>query len=202
MAAVTPPASLLARLPAPAQERLRAIGGAHRTPLGNRRDYQWTFDRHVAFFDGLGDDITSQALLGAVLAEVGIVRADGSPLPIGTISAALSRARERADAARLDAATLPAAGGRLRGAGEPGNDPSPPAEGNKARPRHADRRASQPARAANVQRPPAGHARTNDRGADRTQAGATTATPDRPDHRTTARNRRAAEILNQLRSRT
>lgn len=92
-------ASLLTALPSAAQARLRAVGDAHRTEFGTCRRYQAAFDEHVGFFDTLIARGASHAVIGKLLAEVGIARADGSPLPLGTISGALSRARERAAAA-------------------------------------------------------------------------------------------------------
>lgn len=91
-------APLLPRLPAPMQARLRAMGENARDLFGGLRDLQTIFDEHIGFLDELKKGGATDAMLGLLLAEVGIARADGSPTPQGTISSALSRARERATA--------------------------------------------------------------------------------------------------------
>ena len=95
---------LLACLPQPLQARLRNIARDHCTAFGTPRAYQTIFDENVEVFDHLCSHYgASHALLGLLLAEAGVRRADGTPIPLGTISAALCRARERATAARLGA---------------------------------------------------------------------------------------------------
>lgn len=92
---------LLACLPQPLQARLRNIARGHCTAFGTPRAYQTMFDENVELFDLLCSDYgASHALLGLLLAEAGVRRPDGTPIPLGTVSAALCRARERA-AARL-----------------------------------------------------------------------------------------------------
>lgn len=76
--------------------RLHQIGAEHRTEFGTSRRIQTTFDRHVDYFDELIARGADHQIIGELLAVVGITRRDGSPLPLGTISGALSRARERA----------------------------------------------------------------------------------------------------------
>lgn len=98
MPPMTPSTVLLATLPEPTQARLRQIGAAHRTEFGTCRRYQAAFDQHLAFFEALIARGADHRIIGLLLAEVGIARADGSALPLGTVSAALSRARERAAA--------------------------------------------------------------------------------------------------------
>lgn len=100
--------SLLAALPDETQARLRAIGGGHRTEFGTCRRVQAAFDQHIGFFDELISRGADHKTIGKLLADVGIARADGSPLPIGTVSGALSRARERARAAGADINDQPA----------------------------------------------------------------------------------------------
>ena len=68
-------ASLLTALPSAAQARLRAVGDAHRTEFGTCRRYQAAFDEHVGFFDTLIARGASHAVIGKLLAEVGIARA-------------------------------------------------------------------------------------------------------------------------------
>jgi len=93
---------LLACLPQPLQARLRSIARDHCTAFGTPRAFQTIFDENVEVFDHLCSHFgASHALLGLLLAEAGVRRADGSPIPLGTVSAALCRARERASA-RLD----------------------------------------------------------------------------------------------------
>lgn len=58
--------------------------------------YQQVFDEHLGLFDYLAARGATAVVIAKMLAEVGIAREDGSPLPAGTVSSALSRARERA----------------------------------------------------------------------------------------------------------
>ena len=110
MPPMTPSTALLATLPEQTQARLRQIGAAHRTEFGTCRHYQAAFDEHLAFLEGLIGRGADHRIIGQLLAEVGIARADGSPLPLGTVSGALSRARERAAAAAAAAAAKPNSG--------------------------------------------------------------------------------------------
>lgn len=71
--------------------------------------YQQVFDAHLPFFEVLVGKGATAAHIGKMLAEVGIKREDGSPLPPGTVSSAMSRARERRAAQRAqDAGLAPA----------------------------------------------------------------------------------------------
>lgn len=107
MPPMTPSTALLATLPEQTQARLRQIGAAHRTEFGTCRHYQTAFDEHLAFLEGLIGRGAGHRIIGQLLAEVGIARADGSPLPLGTVSGALSRARERAAAAKPNSGDPP-----------------------------------------------------------------------------------------------
>lgn len=100
-------APLLATLAQQTQARLRAIGAGHQTEFGTNRRLQATFDAHVGFFDALIARGASHQVIGQLLAEVGIAGADGAALPLGTVSGALSRARERARAAGATAPDRP-----------------------------------------------------------------------------------------------
>jgi hypothetical protein len=123
------PTRLLACLPAPVQARLREIGNNARDLFGKLPDFQDIFDAQVTFFDELAAGGASQPMLGDLLAEVGIARADGTPLPVGTISSALCRARERA-AGRP--AAPPASGMILQGPAETGSVlPHPAGQGTR-----------------------------------------------------------------------
>lgn len=168
-----PPASLLAALPGAAQARLRAIGGTHRTEFGTCRHYQAAVDEHIAFFDELVARGASHLVLGKLLAEVGIARPDGSPLPLGTISGALSRARERA--------AVPAA------ARPPLQDPTGPHRG-----------AQEPAGPRKTAQAPTGPARARPR---TTGRGRPAAKPS-PAEDASPAVQRTADILNKLRSAT
>jgi hypothetical protein len=90
---------LLDRLPPSLQSRFREIGAAARGPLGDLRDFQGICNAEIGFFDRLVAGGLKQDALARLLAEVGIARPDGGPLPPGTLSSALSRARRLAAAA-------------------------------------------------------------------------------------------------------
>jgi hypothetical protein len=197
-------APLLARLPAPAQARLREIGQGARDLFGELRDIQEVFDAQVAFLDALATGGATHAMLGRLMAEVGIDRPDGTPLPVGTISSALCRARERA-AGRP--AAPPASGMILQGPAETGSVLPHPAGQGTPMPKPARRRRKRPAPAAAARHlPPSEEAGTVS--APSGQAAPTTTiakaefSPPPADDRTAARNRRAASILNALRSKT
>jgi hypothetical protein len=100
--------SLLATLPRETQARLHAIGAGHRTEFGTSRRVQSAFDQHIGFLDTLIARGASHAVIAGLLADVGVARADGTALPIGTVSGALSRARERARATGADVSDQPA----------------------------------------------------------------------------------------------
>lgn len=108
----TPYASLLAALPKDTQASLQEIGAGHRTEFGTCRRLQATFDRHISLLDELIGRGADHQTPGLLLGAVGICRPDGTPLPLGTISGALSRARKRA--------------GTTRATAKPPRQPSPP----------------------------------------------------------------------------
>jgi len=110
LSGLTPFGPLANLLPAHLQERLRALQRDSLDLFGHPRDYQHAFDRHIDFFEELIAGGINHGRLGRLLDEVGIRRQDGKPLTRGTISSALSRARERATAAPVRnsiAATVP-----------------------------------------------------------------------------------------------
>jgi hypothetical protein len=57
--------------------------------------YQQVFDTHLQLFEFLAHEGATATMIGQMLSEVGIVREDGTALPPGTVSSAMSRARER-----------------------------------------------------------------------------------------------------------
>lgn len=116
---------VLGRLPAPVQTRFREIGRNARNLLGELRGFQDVCDAEVSFFDGLVADGITQSVLGGLLAEVGIAQPDGTALPLGSISSALSRARKRAGAVGHPA---PASGKLLQSPAAPGSILRGPAE--------------------------------------------------------------------------
>ena len=85
---------LLDRLPRPQRDALIGIGRQGRGLFG--RAFQCVFDENLPIFDFLVAQGATAAVVGRLLAEVGIARADGTALPEGTVTSALSRARERA----------------------------------------------------------------------------------------------------------
>lgn len=94
--ATFPPARrLLDRLPSEPRQRLLLIGSEGRGVFGVAR-FQSIFEAHVSLFEYLAAAGATAVMIGQLLAEVGITRKDGTPLPPGTVSSALSRARERA----------------------------------------------------------------------------------------------------------
>jgi hypothetical protein len=89
-----PAGRLLDRLPPKHRQRLLLIGSEGRGVFGLAR-FQSIFEAHFSLFEYLATAGATAVMIGQLLAEVGIVRADGTPLPPGTVSSALSRARER-----------------------------------------------------------------------------------------------------------
>jgi hypothetical protein len=69
--------------------------------------YQHVFDAHLQLFEFLAHEGATATMIGQMLSEVGIVREDGTALPPGTVSSAMSRARER-HAAQQSQALRPA----------------------------------------------------------------------------------------------
>jgi hypothetical protein len=65
--------------------------------------YQQVFDDHPHVFTYLVKQDATAAAIGQMLAEVGIVRKDGSALPAGTVSSALAPANEHAPQHRAGA---------------------------------------------------------------------------------------------------
>lgn len=97
MSAGTPPKAgipLIDRLPSDRRNELILIGREALCRFGYA--YQQVFDDHLALFDYLAARGATAVMIGRMLSEVGVAREDGTPLPAGTVSSALSRARERA----------------------------------------------------------------------------------------------------------
>jgi hypothetical protein len=213
--------SLFDRLPAAAQQRLRALGQDACDLFGALRDYQYVFDRHTAFLEELGAGGATHEDIGVLLAAVGVHRADGAPLTRGTVSSALSRARERAAAAaqRIGAAVAtpvapdmlhPAAacGSALQPAAAECRDLQGPAGLGRKQPAAASKSGNNKIGTSNVGINKSNCAKT--RRAARTSAATGPTAPAGPvadaeltpstDGPTAARNLRAASILNNIRS--
>jgi hypothetical protein len=90
-----PTGRLLDRLPPEPRQRLLQIGSEGRGVFGVAC-FQSIFDANFSLFEYLAAAGATAVMIGQLLAEVGIVREDGTPLPPGTVSSAYSRARERA----------------------------------------------------------------------------------------------------------
>ena len=89
---------LIDRLPQDQRDAMIAVG---REALGRLRyTYQRLFDAHIDLFELVADRGATAAMIGEMLCEAGIARKDGSALPPGTVSSAMSRAKERRAAQR------------------------------------------------------------------------------------------------------
>jgi hypothetical protein len=85
----------LARLPADLQAGLSLIRNAGRGLFGHR-DTQSVFDDNLAILERLYQIGASHSDVSQILRDIGITRADGEPLSVGTVSSAMSRARRAA----------------------------------------------------------------------------------------------------------
>ena len=85
--------ALIDRLSQDKRNELIAIGQAALRRFGYA--YQHVFDAHLQLFEFLAHEGATATMIGKMLSEVGIVRNDGTALPPGTVSSAMSRARER-----------------------------------------------------------------------------------------------------------
>ncbi|UWU77913.1 hypothetical protein N2603_05475 [Bradyrhizobium huanghuaihaiense] len=90
-----PTGRLLDRLPPEPRQHLLLIGSEGRGVFG-AACFQSIFEAHISLFEYLAAAGATAVMIGRLLAEVGVTRKDGTPLPPGTVSSALSRARERA----------------------------------------------------------------------------------------------------------
>jgi hypothetical protein len=209
MSTLADPAALFARLPPATRDRLQAIGREARDPVGDARDYQNAFDRHVGFLDELVDAGLTHDKLAAVLAAVGIHRGDGTPLTRGTISSALCRARLRA--ATVQGRAAPAAtADPLQDAAVSGDALHPASLTGGLLPRPAAARSVMQEPAAPNRRPgrcarrltPPSRQPHSDSATDALAPGADLdgTIPEPSDHTAAAANRRAAALLQQLRS--
>lgn len=193
--------ALLDRLPAAAQQRLRIIGKDALNLIGELRDFQRAFDRHLDVFDALIADGTSHEVIGLLLAEVGVRRSDGRPLSRGTVSSALGRARERAAARTARARPAPRTQAAPQAAASSGSALQQPAEFARPRQAPAGRRRGRPS-AATSDRGEADNGAASPPVAAPAQAPAAGAEPSAialPENSTAARNLRAGSLVNQLR---
>src|SRR4051812_49033267 len=113
MSTGTPPRAripMIDRLPQDRRNEMIMIGREARCRFGYA--FQEVFDHHLALFDYLAARGATAVMIGRMLSEVGIAREDGTPLPPGTVSSALSRARERAGQRPDQPLPAPAVSGR------------------------------------------------------------------------------------------
>jgi hypothetical protein len=101
----------LDRLPGAERDALIGIGRRGRGLFGRAR-FQRIFDENLTMFEHLAGLGATAAIISQLLEAVGIVRDDGTALPEGTVSSALSRARERAGRGAAPALLTPAGTGR------------------------------------------------------------------------------------------
>ncbi|MBP1095986.1 hypothetical protein ABIE85_005262 [Bradyrhizobium diazoefficiens] len=94
-ASTAPRKALFNRLPREFRDELITIGRRAKTMFGRIR-FQDVFDENLSLFERLAANGATAADIGEVLAAAGVARRDGSVLPEGTVTSALSRARERA----------------------------------------------------------------------------------------------------------
>jgi hypothetical protein len=120
---------LIDRLPQDQRDAMIAVG---REALGRLTyTYQHLFDTHIDLFELVADRGATAAMIGKMLCEAGIAREDGSALPPGTVSSAMSRAKERRAAQQLkDPRPAPA---------QPGTDMQVAAVGDEAMHARANR---------------------------------------------------------------
>lgn len=90
----------LDRLPTELRDALIGVGRSARGLFGTG-DTQRIFDQHSDLFDQLYEAGASHRIVSELLKEIGVQRADGSALPVGTVSSARSRSRLRAAAAAI-----------------------------------------------------------------------------------------------------
>ncbi len=83
------------RLPPELREELITLGRRAKNMFGRIR-FQDVFDQNLQLFERLAANGATAADIGEVLAAAGVTRKDGMVLPEGTVTSALSRARERA----------------------------------------------------------------------------------------------------------
>jgi hypothetical protein len=84
--------ALLDRLTRERRDQLILVGRTARGLFGRAR-FQHVFDHNLDLFEFLAGQGATATMIGELLAAVGISREDGSPLPAGTVSSGLSRAR-------------------------------------------------------------------------------------------------------------
>jgi hypothetical protein len=88
--------ALFNRLPRHLRDELITVGRRSRNLFGRIR-IQKIFDENLLLFEKLIANGATASELCKLLAGAGITRTDGAPLPEGTVTSALSRARERVD---------------------------------------------------------------------------------------------------------
>jgi len=96
---MTPETPLVARLSAPLRTRLMRLADDAVNPVGARRPIQSIIDRHLDLFEDLLAADVGYDAISRLLGEIGVVDRTGRPLPIGSLSSAVSRGRDRRPAA-------------------------------------------------------------------------------------------------------
>ncbi|HEV2153960.1 hypothetical protein [Bradyrhizobium sp.] len=87
--------ALFNRLPWELRDELITLGRRAKNIFGRIR-FQDIFDQNLHLFERLAANGATAVDIGEVLAAAGVTRRDGTILPDGTLTSALSRARERA----------------------------------------------------------------------------------------------------------
>lgn len=108
--------ALFNHLPRELRDELITLGRRAKNMFGRIR-FQAVFDQNLQLLEQLAANGATAADIGELLAAAGVMRKDGTALPEGTVSSALSRARERAG--RAAAPFQPA------GSGMPLQSPAP-----------------------------------------------------------------------------
>ncbi|MBB4366642.1 hypothetical protein GGD65_007715 [Bradyrhizobium sp. CIR18] len=86
--------ALFNRLPRELRDELITLGRRARNLFGRIR-FQAVFDQNLQLLEQLAASGATAADIGELLAAAGVTRKDGTALPEGTVSSALSRSRER-----------------------------------------------------------------------------------------------------------
>jgi hypothetical protein len=121
--------SYLDRLPSELRDVLIVVGRSTRGLFGTAGT-QRIFDENLELFERLYRAGANHWIVSQMLHDVGVRRDDGSPLPVGTVSSAISRAR-------LRAAVTAAAAGAQPIAAAPGSSLQAAADGGMSRRRPA-----------------------------------------------------------------
>jgi hypothetical protein len=136
--------SYLERLPTEQRDVLIGVGRGARGLFGTAAT-QRIFDENLELFERLYRAGASHSIVSQILHDIGVRRDDGSPLPVGTVSSAVSRARLRAIATAAAAGARPVAavpGSSRQAAADGGMPRQRPAGPGNTMPRAAGNRAA------------------------------------------------------------